>query len=63
MVLFVKRLTFDFRTKKARCKSARLYLFMVSYTYGDATYNAELQVRHQKLLTMFVLILLQRCGE
>ena len=29
---------------------------MVSYTYGDATYNAELQVRHQKLLTMFVLI-------
>jgi len=49
--------------KKARCKSARLYLFMVSYTYGDATYNAELQVRHQKLLTIIVLILLQRCRE
>ena len=29
---------------------------MVSYTCGDATYNAELQARHQKLLTIIVLI-------
>ncbi len=29
---------------------------MVSYTYGDATYSLELQVRHQKLLTIIVLI-------
>jgi len=27
-----------------------------STIYGDATYSLELQVRHQKLLTMFVFI-------
>jgi hypothetical protein len=49
--------------QKKRAVSQRAFIFMVSYTYGDATYNAELQVRHQKLLTILVLILLQRCGE
>ena len=29
---------------------------MVFLFYGKATYNTELQVRHQKLLTIFVLI-------
>ena len=29
---------------------------MYGNNYGDATYRAILQVRHQKLLTMFVLI-------
>ena len=27
-----------------------------STIYGDATYSLELQVRHQKILTMFVFI-------
>jgi hypothetical protein len=50
--------------QKKRAVSQRAFiLFMVSYTYGDATYNAELQVRHQKLLTMFVLISVCKYGE
>ena len=41
-------------TKKA-CVSSQAYI-MYGNNYGEATYNQELQVRHQKLFTMFVLI-------
>ncbi len=41
--------------QKKACVSSQAYI-MYENNYGEATYNQELQVRHQKLFTMFVLI-------
>ena len=41
--------------QKKACVSSQAYI-MYGNNYGEATYNQKLQVRHQKLFTIFVLI-------
>jgi hypothetical protein len=42
--------------KERHAVSQRAFHIVQDNNYGKATYRLELQVRHQKLLTMFILI-------
>ena len=44
------------KKKERHTVSQRAFHIVQDNNYGKATYRLELQVRHQKLLTMFILI-------